>query len=326
MKINVAIIGAGMMGRIHAEAWSQLSGVRISSVVDYNRSFADALAQRYNALSTTSLDEGLIGATIVSICTPPYLHAEQVEAAATIGAHILLEKPAAITVDDYDRMQDAIDRTGIQLMVGMTGRFYPEVQRAFAELHNGTIGQLIAYSEHMHFDPSGLPDWYFQRAYAGGGVLLTNGIHSFDRLLWLLQPQQVRVVAATVRSLGGRGDVDDFADVVLDCDGIICRVQLLWQARADIIRSVELVGESGTMRLEMHRGITITNAAGQHAESFYSEQADFRERTLVGIRNEVQSLLEAYIAGRPTPSPLHENRRVFDLIMELYSFCGGVCD
>ncbi|MCS6940997.1 MAG: Gfo/Idh/MocA family oxidoreductase [Roseiflexaceae bacterium] len=326
MKTNVAIIGAGMMGRIHARAWSELPGVHISAVVDCDRTAADALAQRYRALSTTSLTEGLADAMIVSICTPPHVHAEHVEAAARIGADILLEKPAATTVSDYERMQEAIDRSGVRLMVGMTGRFYPECRRAFAALNDGTIGRPIAYAEHMHFDASELPDWYFQRPYAGGGVLLTNGIHSFDRVLWLLQPQNVRILAATVRSLGHRGDVEDFADIVLDCDGIICRVQLLWQPGADAIRTVELVGERGTLYVEMYRGITITNADGQQSERPYREQADFLERTLVGVRGEVQALLEARTAGIPAPSSLDENRRAFDLIMDIYRYAQGGAD
>lgn len=323
MKTNVAIIGAGMMGRIHAKAWSELPGVRISAVVDCDRTAADALAQRYNALSTTSLSEGLAEAAIVSICTPPHVHADCVEAVANAGADILLEKPAATTISDYERMQAAVDRSGIRLMVGMTGRFYPECRRAFTALNDGVIGRPMAYAEHMHFDASDLPDWYFQRASAGGGVLLTNGIHSFDRVLWLLQPQNVHILAATVCSLENRGDVEDFADVVLDCDGIICRVQLLWQPGAGAIRTVELVGEKGTLRLELYRGITITNAAGQQSEQPYPEQADFTERTLVGIRREVQALIEARATGAPAPSPLHENRRVFDLIMDIYRHTRG---
>ncbi len=323
MRTNVVIIGAGMMGQIHARAWAELPDVRITAIVDHDRTAADALAQRYNALSTTSLTEGLAEAAIVSICTPPHVHADCVEAAANKGIDILLEKPAATTVGDYERMQNAVDRSGIRLMVGMTGRFYPEFQRAFTALNNGTIGRPIAYAEHMHFDASDLPDWYFQRAYAGGGVLLTNGIHSFDRILWLLQPQKVHILAARVRSLGNRGDVEDFADIVLDCDGIMCRVQLLWQPGAGAIRTVELVGEQGTMRMEMHRGITITNAAGQQSEQLYPEQSDFIERTLVGIRGEVQALFEARAAGAPAPSPLHENRRAFDLIMDVYRYAQG---
>lgn len=323
MRTNVVIIGAGMMGQIHARAWTELPDVRITAVVDHDRTAADTLAQRYNALSTTSLTEGLAEAAIVSICTPPHVHADCVEAAANKGIDILLEKPAATTVGDYERMQNAVDRSGIRLMVGMTGRFYPEFQRAFTALNNGTIGRPIAYAEHMHFDASDLPDWYFQRAYAGGGVLLTNGIHSFDRILWLLQPQKVHILAARVRSLGNRGDVEDFADIVLDCDGIMCRVQLLWQPGAGAIRTVELVGEQGTMRMEMHRSITITNATGQQSEQPYPEQSDFIERTMVGIRGEVQALFEARAAGAPAPSPLHKNRRAFDLIMDVYRYAQG---
>jgi phthalate 4,5-cis-dihydrodiol dehydrogenase len=323
MTTNVAIVGAGMMGRIHAQAWAELSGVRVAAIVDPDQTAAESLARRYGAKPVAALAAGLDDAAIVSVCTPPHLHAEQVEAAAAAGADILLEKPAATRVADYERMQAAVDRTGVRLMVGMTGRFYPEGQRAFVALKDGVIGTPTAYAEHMHFDASSLPDWYFQQEFSGGGVLLTNGIHSFDRVLWLLQPRSVRILAATVRSLGGRGDVEDFADVVLDCDGIICRVQLLWQPGAGSVRAVELVGERGTMQLELYRGITITGMNGQHEEWPYPEAADFLERTLIGIRGEVQALLAARNAGAPAPAPLHENRRVFDLITAIYRHAGG---
>lgn len=318
MSITVAVIGAGMMGRIHAQAWAEQPGVRVGAVADADASRAAAVAERFGAQVLVNADEAMVGAQVVSICTPPHLHAEQVEQAAALGADILLEKPAAFTATDYDRMQSAIERHGVRLMVGMTGRYYPEGQAALATVRSGALGSLVAYAEHMHFDASELPDWYFQRHVAGGGVLLTNGIHSIDRVLWLLQPREVRVLAATLRSLAGRGDVEDFADLLLDCDGLLCRIQLLWQAGAGATRAVELVGAQGTLRMELYRGLIVTGRTGQREEWPYPQDADFLERTLIGIRAEVAALLAARTAGLPAPSPLAENRRVFDLISSIY--------
>ena len=323
MSISIAIVGAGMMGQIHAQAWSEQPGVRVTAVADPDQSLAEALAARFGAKAVPTALEALAGAQIVSICTPPYLHAEHVEQAAVLGVDILLEKPAAFTTTDYDRMQAAVDQSGVRLMVGMTGRFYPEGQAAMARVRNSTLGTLVAYAEHMHFDAGELPDWYFQRRFAGGGVLMTNGIHSIDRVLWLLRPREVRIVAATLRSLAGRGDVEDFADVLLDCDGVLCRVQLLWQTGAGATRAVELVGTQGTLRMELYRGFVVTGAAGQQEQWLYPEGSDFLERTCIGIRAEVVALLEARTMGVAPPSPLMENRRVFDLIRTIYQHARG---
>lgn len=319
MTTRVAVVGAGMMGKLHARAWAEQPAVQVTAIIDPALALAETLASEVGARATSDLADGIASAQVVSICTPPHLHAAQVEAAAAQGADVLLEKPAAFSLGDYDRMQAAVDASGTRLMVGMTGRFYPEGRQAAGWLRDGAIGKPVAYAEHMHFDAGDLPDWYFQRATAGGGVLLTNGIHSIDRVLWLLQPRTVQILTATVRSLGGRGDVEDFADVLLDCDGILCRIQLLWQAGAGITRAVELVGTTGTMRIELYKGLALTNAAGQQAERPYPPQADFLERTLIGIRAEVAALLAARNAGLPAPSPLHENRRVFALIDRIYS-------
>lgn len=207
-------------------------------------------------------------------------------------------------------------------MVGMTGRFYPEFQRAFTALNNGTIGRPIAYAEHMHFDASDLPDWYFQRAYAGGGVLLTNGIHSFDRILWLLQPQKVHILAAgcarwEIAAMSRISPISCSTATGL-CAGCNCsgsqglapyallnwwanRVRCAWKCTAALPLP---------MRLVSSRNSPTRSSLISSNERWLAFAARFRR------------------CSRRAPlalprHPLHENRRAFDLIMDVYRYAQG---
>ncbi len=319
MSVRAVVVGAGMMGKLHAAAWAALPGARLAAVVDPRLEVARPLAERYGARVFPSLEPALEGADVVSICTPPQLHRDQVVAATNAGLHVLLEKPASPTLEDHDAMQAAVEAAGVRLMVGMTHRFYPESRAAANYLASGRAGAIIAMREQVALDATNLPDWYFDRRVAVGGVLLTNGIHAIDRFLWLAGANGATLQRTHLRNLERRGDVEDFAevDMVLD-NGVPAHLLLLWQPGASGEARLDIVCQRASLRIDSWQGLTIFADTGTEERRFYHPDLDFMARTLIGIRGEVKAFLDAIENHTPLVSDLAENRRAFALIDEVY--------
>jgi predicted dehydrogenase len=102
--LRVAIIGAGLMGRVHTEA-ARNSGGRLTAVVDPAGEAAGRLASEFGVRSITR-DELLAGgvADVVHVCSPPDSHANECESALRAGMHVLCEKPVTQTAAELESL------------------------------------------------------------------------------------------------------------------------------------------------------------------------------------------------------------------------------
>ena len=101
MKLRFALVGAGVIGKVHAEALAALPDVaELVAVVDRDPAKARELAARYGAESATDLDAVLRRDDVdaVTICTPSGVHADGAVAALDAGKHVVVEKPIDITL------------------------------------------------------------------------------------------------------------------------------------------------------------------------------------------------------------------------------------
>src|SRR5690554_6364649 len=98
--LKVGVIGAGIMGELHARVYQNNPLTEIVSVADLNVERAEEMAGKFNLESVyCSYEEMLAGSTLdlVSICIPDFDHAAPTVAAANAGLHVLIEKPLAVT-------------------------------------------------------------------------------------------------------------------------------------------------------------------------------------------------------------------------------------
>jgi predicted dehydrogenase len=136
------------------------------------------------------------GVDIVVIALPHHLHTEAVRQAAAAGKHILLEKPLAPTIGECDSIIAAAEASGVQMMVGLVNRFAREYRLGKQILDSGELGEIvhgIGVSRKGWMEPN-RRDWHMDRA-TGGGMTLTVGIHTLDRLTWLMDSEIERVSA-----------------------------------------------------------------------------------------------------------------------------------
>ncbi len=199
--LTVAIVGAGQVGQQHTRAFAQLSSdVRIVGIADINEQRAAELAATCDACAFTDYRTLLeLAPDIAVVCLPHHLHREAGLAAAAVGSHILMEKPLAHTLEDAHAILDSCRQHGVLLSVGFVHRYRTEFQRAHHLIASGQIGTPAVVID--NFCSQGgphVPGWVWQKRQAGGGVLMYGGIHSIDRLRWLLDSEVEEVFARAV--------------------------------------------------------------------------------------------------------------------------------
>ncbi|HEV7961784.1 MAG TPA: Gfo/Idh/MocA family oxidoreductase [Actinoplanes sp.] len=193
-SIGVAVIGAGMVGRAHANAYRNSSTVfgldrpipRLVAIADVHEPFAADAAQRYGFERTETDWRAVIDAPdidAVSVAVANNLHREIVEAALAAGKHVLCEKPLAPSVDDAQAMADAAAATDRVAGVGFTFRRSPAINAIREQVRNGHLGKVRHVVGNYWCDYGADPQRPMSWRYLGGpgsGVLADIGSHLVD--------------------------------------------------------------------------------------------------------------------------------------------------
>lgn len=208
----IILLGAGLIGREHAELMAARRDVSIVAVCDPSPEAA-ALAERlsvpHRADYVAALDELRPDGAIIAL--PNHLHAPAALACIERGIACLVEKPIADSLAAASRIVEAAERSGVPVLVGHQRRHSPDIRAARSIIEAGELGEVVAASGMTLFDK---PDAYFNvewRKQRGGGVILINLIHDIDILRHLVgEIDSVRAFTSHAR----RGfEVEDTASV-----------------------------------------------------------------------------------------------------------------
>jgi predicted dehydrogenase len=200
-KIGIGVISFahGHVG-VYCNQMKNWDDVRLVSVWDDNAERGQANAEKFGMEFTPHLEDLLsrkdVDAVIVTSETNK--HADHVVAAAEAGKQILLQKPMALTLEDCDRIIEAVDRTGVSLRMAFQMRCDPVNQRMKAMIDDGTIGRLgtlrrrhclsLLFNEAFF---TGLTRWHVDPV-ANKGMFMDDAVHAADLLYWLMgQPVSV---------------------------------------------------------------------------------------------------------------------------------------
>lgn len=205
--MNIAILGAGSMGKTHALAFAKQPDVKIIGVSSRNLEKARDLATLVGAERATTNDLELATdprVDAVSITLPTHLHKEFTIAALEAGKHVLLEKPFALTLTDCDAMMRAWKKSGKILMLAQVLRFWSEYVALTDLVASGALGKPRAATAARL---STRPRWntWFQDPKLSGGAVLDLMVHDFD-ILNLIFGKPVRVFARGRKTLQGAWD------------------------------------------------------------------------------------------------------------------------
>ena len=204
MAIRVALVGLGMAVTPHAKSLLDLRGR-----AEVACAFSPSAARRAKFASQFKFDlcdrlEAILAdhsVQAVAVLTPPNTHLDLVAACAKAGKHVLLEKPLEITTARAEKLVEACERAGVVLAVMLQNRHKPATLRLQRAIAGGEIGRLVGASAYIKV---WRPQSYYDEpgrgtlARDGGGVLLTQGIHTLDVLLALAgEPAEVRSFVTT---------------------------------------------------------------------------------------------------------------------------------
>ncbi|UBH07169.1 oxidoreductase [Leucobacter sp. Psy1] len=219
--LRVGIVGCGKIAINHAKALNAIPEVALAAVCDVDQTRAEAFAEAFGASRAYSdLEEMLAsGLDAVMICTPHPIHEQGVLAAARHGLHVLCEKPIAVSIEEADRMVAATEAAGVKFGVVFQRRFWPAAQRvrdalAAGKLGTPAVGSLtvrLGRDAEYYSEP-----WRGRWDTEGGGVLINQGVHYVDMLLWLMgEPTRVYGTTRTVKH-GAYIEVEDTAVAVIE--------------------------------------------------------------------------------------------------------------
>lgn len=318
-ELRVGVIGFGYTGQLHLAACRQLSNLHVVGVADPVPQALEKVpggVQRfadYRELLALDLD-------LVSVCVPTSLHASIACDALQAGKHVLIEKPIATTLADAERMIAKAADCNRLLYTGMTHRFYPEIRQAKQRVEDGEIGDVVLIRDSI-FEAVGFlggPSWYCDKNLAGGGTVLSSGVHLVDRVLWFANRVPTTVSGFTSNRMLG-GEVEDTAQMSLGFDAH-CAAQLLfgWLAEPHpLVCDLELTGTRGSIVVHTWQGYETRNAKGVTQYPIYTTESH-QEKVLVGLRGEISEFCDAVREGRePWPS-VRETTRAIQVVESFY--------
>lgn len=185
--MNVGIVGCGLIGRKRAAA---LGGARLTACADVSPDRARALAEPAGAVVCADARELARRADvdIVIVATTNDALADIAVDALECGRHVLVEKPAARSVAELDRVIDAARRTGRRVRVGFNHRYHPALRKARDLFDSGAAGPMMFMrGRYGHGGRLGYEtEWRADPARSGGGELIDQGVHLIDLARWFM--------------------------------------------------------------------------------------------------------------------------------------------
>lgn len=254
-KHRIAIIGLGMAVAPHAKSLIDLKErVDVACAFSPSEARRKSFAEKFPFPLAGSLDAILTDKSIdcVEILTPPNTHLDLVKRCAEAGKHILLEKPLEITTERAVALVDAARKAGVTLGVMLQHRFRPAALKLREMLRAGELGKIVNCSTVIRL---WRPQSYYDvegrgtKARDGGGVLVTQGIHTLDLMLSLAGPIADVCGYATTSSMHRMETEDLVAAAVRYESGAIGTIDATTAAYPGFAERIEIIGEKATASL-----------------------------------------------------------------------------
>ena len=292
-KLHVGIIGAGRIGRVHAETLAfRLPETQIVAITDINREAAEAVAARCNISSVVKSSAEIIGnaqTEAVLICSPTPTHADLIVAAAQAGKHIFCEKPIAHSLREIDLSLAAVEKAGVQLQVGFNRRFDANFARVRKAVATGEIG-VPSLMHIISRDPAPPAISYIRTS---GGIFADMTIHDFDMARFLIgdEVEEIYTTAGVMvdPEIGLAGDLDTALVVLRFRNGVIGTIDNSRRAAYGYDQRVEILGSKGKIATEncypneavissgdaVYRDLPLNFFMERYTESFAAELRSF---------------------------------------------------
>ena len=338
--LNFAIVGCGVVSKVHAKHISLLPEARLVAVCDEIADNAHGLAAPYGAAVYSDYAEMFKreDIDIVDILTPSGTHSRIGVAAAKAGKHVIVEKPIDITLTAADALIGACRASGVKLACIFQFRFEKDIIELKKAVDAGKLGRLNFCGSHMkwyrsqEYYDSG--KWRGTWALDGGGALMQQSIHYVDLVQYIMGP--VDEVFAYCATRGHeRLEVEDIAVSALKFkSGAIGIIEATTAAYPGFYAEIDVFGKDGSVILKNQRieerhlrsGEAYTGSARTnelaikaddtvYAESKYGKASGSSEDTHI---YQIQDMIDAVKQGREPLVNGEEGRKALEIVLAVY--------
>lgn len=332
--IKIAIVGTGNISRMHIEAYQAFPmRCEIVALVDIypekakkrKEAFGLDKAKIYNShkdmLQKADVD-------LVSICTPPYCHAEITIDCLNNGAHVLVEKPMASSLEECDHMLEAAARNGKILSVVAQNRFRDPVMKLKKILDSGMIGRVLHaqvdsfwWRGHSYYDLWWRGTWEKE----GGGCTLNHAVHHIDMLCWMMG-SPITITAVLSNAGHDNSEVEDISAAILQySQGSLAQItsslihhgeeqQLVFQGEKARISAPWKVAANVSMGNGFPKA-EQDETLMQQLNSFYATIPDL---PYIAHDGQIDDVLSSIKNDRPPLITGEDGRRTIELITAIY--------
>jgi myo-inositol 2-dehydrogenase/D-chiro-inositol 1-dehydrogenase len=298
--IQVALIGAGRIGKIHGANLARQPGVQLRLVCDSVASAAGELAAQLGA-TACDLDQIFADASItaVVIASSTDTHADLIQRAAAAGKAIFCEKPVDLDLERARACAAVVARAKLPCVIGFQRRYDPTFAALKRRLDAGEIGDpetLVVTSR----DPGAPPVEYIRRS---GGIFKDMLIHDFDICRWILDDEPVSVYATasclTDPAIAAAGDADTTAVTIRTQRGRLCQINTTRRAAYGYDQRFEVLGSRGMLAAGNHRPTEVSAHTATAISSDVPERF-FLERYRAAYAEEMLHFAEV-LGGKVAP-------------------------
>ncbi|NOX41492.1 MAG: inositol 2-dehydrogenase [Alphaproteobacteria bacterium] len=303
MPVGFAILGAGRIGQVHAQAIAANARARLVAVADAfeesARKVADSFGSDVRDIDAIASSDDI---DAVLICTPTNTHADLIEQFARAGKAIFCEKPIDLDIARVRTCLRVVEQTGTKLMVGFNRRFDPHFCAIKQAIDAGQIGQ-VEMANIISRDPGAPPAAYIK---ASGGIFKDMTIHDFDMARFVLGQEIDTVIASgSVQvdpEIGALGDYDSASIILTTARGQHCSISNSRRASYGYDQRIEVHGSAGMVSAKNQRAVDIelANAQGFTRPPLHDF---FMTRYKAAYDAEIAAFIDALVHDTPlTPS------------------------
>ncbi len=327
--IDIAVFGAGRIGRVHTLNAAALPSVRVKYIVDPIESdqrlalaaMTGAEIVPADAVFSDPLVRGLV------IASSTDTHADLILRAAEAGKAIFCEKPVSLDFTTVETVTAAVEASGVACLMAFQRRYDPDFRYVRERIASGEAGPLEHIVTHTR-DPSPPPRAYVERS---GGMFRDQAIHDFDMARYLLGEEIATVYAVGAclidPEIGAAGDIDTAMITLTSSSGRFVQMVNCRRAPFGYDQRLEALCAKEVLYVENRpqRGVMVADAGGfrasppmnyfieRFAEAYRAEMAAFidlietKRPPLAGIRDglEAQRIAEAALISVKRGVPIH---------------------
>lgn len=324
--LRFALLGAGRIGRLHAQNLASHPSARLITVFDVNAAAATEVAGKLGARTSASAEEAIGAADVdaVLIASSTDTHSDLLTAAVLAGKAVLCEKPIDLDIARVDRCVKEIAGRKVPIQLGFNRRWDPSHRALALAVQAGEVGnleQLIITSR----DPGMPPVPYLK---SSGGLFRDMMIHDFDLARFVLGEDPVEVLATGSGLVDPEittiGDVDSAMVIMRTASGRLCHINNSRRASYGYDQRVEAFGSKGMI---LSNNLTATSVTRYDAKQTAAREPllnFFIDRYTVAYRDQVHDFVAAVESGRE-PSPGFDDGRKALILADaaLASLSGG---